>query len=963
MRKLFLSLMIFFLCFENNMKGQVSNYVFSTSTGVSLNSITGSTQLLGSNIDDIASSVTSIGFTFNFGCTNYTQFSVSSNGLMGLGSSVVNSSLTNNLTSSSTYPIIAPGWDDMHTGSNGQVHYRLTGTSPNRVLTVEWRYRNYSESGNYTKTVQVILYETSNVIDIVYGAGTNFASASVGIASSGSSFMSVTTSPVSSSTVAANNANTTFPASGTRYRFTPGSGPAVPGCATLNSPANGATNQTKCNPTISWTAPPVSGCNVATEYYVYFGTTTNPPLLDITTSTSYVLGTLNSSTQYYWRIVPHNSMGFATGCTIEFNFTTNSTVCSPSLGGAGVSNLTSWLKADNASSITGNPVSAWASSGGSSGISLTQGTAARRPTLTNGATNYTYFSYLPRVSFNASSSTNLFNNSLPSDLVGATGSIFYIGDRAPSVVITALSYKYGNNKYQFKPNFRVQTSNNGSTGYTYDFGLSSEYSGLAASELTCLGAGSNQQLLFNSELDNTCSNCNNSTYNPSINDGYSLGANSGGSEYSSNSIAEVLTYNTFLTTAQINKIETYLSIKYGITRGGNTGTSSTYNYVASDGSVIWDKTANVGYNNDIAGIGRDDISELNKKQSISVNNFEPVTVGLTSIATENSANTATFGNDKAFLVWGNNGLPCTSNYLSTTTNLPSGIDARLERIWKVQATNFGGIGGSNTYKTAASPAVTIGFETSILLAYTPISNLRVLVDDDGVNWSNATVYSGAALNTGRVEFSGIIFSGTQKYFTLATINYNITPLPVSLLSFNAVCENTTTTLKWETATETNSDYFEIQKSTDGVNFTSIGAVKGSGNSSQIKHYTFADPNGSTLNAYYRLKQVDFNKQARYYNIIQATNNCATFTEENTYSFYPNPSNGSQVYLKYNIAKDETTVVNFYDLLGKLISSQSVNLRSSNNQASISINDLAPAIYFIRVESTQLKTKVFKFIKE
>ena len=94
-------------------------------------------------------------------------------------------------------------------------------------------------------------------------------------------------------------------------------------------------------------------------------------------------------------------------------------------------------------------------------------------------------------------------------------------------------------------------------------------------------------------------------------------------------IAEVITYSSTNTdvnpTDARNRIQSYLGIKYGITLGTN-GVSQ--DYANSDGTVIWDQSANTGYNYDIAGIGRDDASELNQKQSSSVNKVSDGT-GLT----------------------------------------------------------------------------------------------------------------------------------------------------------------------------------------------------------------------------------------------------------------------------------------------------------------------------------------------
>ncbi|OIQ22862.1 LamG-like jellyroll fold domain-containing protein [Lacinutrix sp. MedPE-SW] len=176
-------------------------------------------------------------------------------------------------------------------------------------------------------------------------------------------------------------------------------------------------------------------------------------------------------------------------------------------------------------------------------------------------------------------------------------------------------------------------------------------------------------------------------------------------------IAEVITYNsrnsdTNLTQAH-NRIQSYLAIKYGITLGVN-GTSQ--DYVDSQGNIIWDQSANAGYNYDITGIGRDDASELNQKQSKSVNSELDgigetrglLTIGLNDIYTTNSENQAsnpeTF-NDGEFLTWGNNNASLDAAPITVAVDMSSGIPGLstpvnflgMQRIWKV-VENGGDIG-------------------------------------------------------------------------------------------------------------------------------------------------------------------------------------------------------------------------------------------------------------------------------
>lgn len=143
-------------------------------------------------------------------------------------------------------------------------------------------------------------------------------------------------------------------------------------------------------------------------------------------------------------------------------------------------------------------------------------------------------------------------------------------------------------------------------------------------------------------------------------------------------MAEVILYSGSASSSERQQIESYLALKYGITQDQTSATD----YLASDGTTkMWDATINTAYNNDIAGIGRDDAQALVQKQSKSVNSDAIVTIGLTTIETTNIANTATFANDKNFMVWGNNDGTATW----TSTGAPAGFEM-LSRQWRVAET-------------------------------------------------------------------------------------------------------------------------------------------------------------------------------------------------------------------------------------------------------------------------------------
>lgn len=209
-------------------------------------------------------------------------------------------------------------------------------------------------------------------------------------------------------------------------------------------------------------------------------------------------------------------------------------------------------------------------------------------------------------------------------------------------------------------------------------------------------------------------------------------------------IAEVITFNSRKSdgnlTQEHNRIQSYLAIKYGITLGVN---GTTQDYVDSAGVVIWDQSANTGYNYNIAGIGRDDASELYQKQSKSVNtlmdaigpNQGILTIGLTDIFNTNSENIAnnstTFDRDKQYLVWGDNGADLNATASTISVNMSAGISPALttnvsftamQRVWKVVENRNGG----------DIPTVKISIPQNAIRNISPPGSYYMFISDSGV---------------------------------------------------------------------------------------------------------------------------------------------------------------------------------------------------------------------------------------
>jgi Concanavalin A-like lectin/glucanases superfamily len=204
---------------------------------------------------------------------------------------------------------------------------------------------------------------------------------------------------------------------------------------------------------------------------------------------------------------------------------------------------------------------------------------------------------------------------------------------------------------------------------------------------------------------------------------YIARSNWGGDEYFQGGMSEVIIYNSDHTTSEKSRIESYLAIKYGITLG--------HNYVASDGTTtVW--TLGGGYDNDIAGIGRDDKSSLGQVQSKSINSdalvwIEAVGEGIN--ATPAWVDIA----DKEFLCWGNNNV----SYISWTTTAAPPAAWRLARQWRVSESN-GDVG-----------LVTVSVETTDIPPGW-VDKIILMTDTDG-DFTSGAVFNPMTDNSGTWE--------------------------------------------------------------------------------------------------------------------------------------------------------------------------------------------------------------------
>jgi hypothetical protein len=161
--------------------------------------------------------------------------------------------------------------------------------------------------------------------------------------------------------------------------------------------------------------------------------------------------------------------------------------------------------------------------------------------------------------------------------------------------------------------------------------------------------------------------------------------------------------------------------------------------------------------------------------------------------------------------------------------------------------------------------------------------------------------------------------GVYIYYVMSTNNglgayqiVNENEIPVELTSFTGYVTNGSVYLNWMTATETNNQGFEIQRSIGNNPFTTIGYVSGNGTSTEVNHYNYTDNTsglGGTI--LYRLKQIDLDGTFTYSNTIELDFAPISYSLSQN---YPNPFNPSTV-INYSVAEKGVTTIKLYNILG------------------------------------------------
>lgn len=188
-------------------------------------------------------------------------------------------------------------------------------------------------------------------------------------------------------------------------------------------------------------------------------------------------------------------------------------------------------------------------------------------------------------------------------------------------------------------------------------------------------------------------------------------------------------------------------------------------------------------------------------------------------------------------------------------------------------------------------------------------------------------------------------------------------VPVKLTSFYGWREGTINMLSWQTASEVNSKGFEIERSVDNINFSTLDFVAtkaNNGNSNSTLNYNFSDLKPTDGNNYYRLKQIDNDGKTNYSNTILIKQD--KISQIRITSVYPNPVK-HKINVLLESPNNETVNLIVTDMFGKKIIQEDVKLNIGENTKQLNIDYLTQGTYLIKIVCTDgCNNTVFKFMK-
>lgn len=301
-------------------------------------------------------------------------------------------------------------------------------------------------------------------------------------------------------------------------------------------------------------------------------------------------------------------------------------------------------------------------------------------------------------------------------------------------------------------------------------------------------------------------------------------------------------------------------------------------------------------------------------------------------------------------------------FINTANATFSPATSLTESIGELELKGDMDLGASTTtFEIRGTAAAT---EYDLLDHFSPSSKMSSLV----ISNANAVLDWGAFVPSPGDEFKIVDGSGTVSgEFASVTssnpaIDYTVDYseptevviriaelLPVELTVFRGeLLSKGASLLEWETATEIDNDYFDLEYSTNGQDFAFLSRIEGNGNTSTTSRYNFEHSNLLGEMNYYRLKQVDFDGTSTYSSVIVLRQELVAGQG----LVYPNPARDVVVYVG-----TEATLT-FFNAYGQLIK----QVTAASGSQTINVNDLPAGTYLMEIVNADDTREVKRFVK-
>lgn len=232
--------------------------------------------------------------------------------------------------------------------------------------------------------------------------------------------------------------------------------------------------------------------------------------------------------------------------------------------------------------------------------------------------------------------------------------------------------------------------------------------------------------------------------------------------------------------------------------------------------------------------------------------------------------------------------------------------------------------------------------------------------DGGMTWTteavgqpNTGTWTGTVPNMATSTFRVRVICSDNIFFDINDANITITfVVPVELTSFEANVVEESVVLDWETATELDNDYFQIERSLDGEKFIPLGKVRGAGTTPLAQRYDFVDLTPNAGVNYYRLKQVDFDGGFEFSKTISVQMK----SDKVSTKIYPSPATD----VLYISAGTTINTVEIFDLTARKVLSYTSD---ASILTQLEVSQLLSGTYFVHVQFADGNTDMLRFVKQ